>query len=343
MEPPSTPKKSCQLPRDQRIQACTLHNAGLTYADIAQRLHCTQRQVQYACQAPRFTPKKGRGRRMILSQSQQEELIEFVTSSKHGRRYSYLQLSCIFNRWGVGEYAIRSALRKAGFKRYMARTKPPLSEKNKRKRFEWAMEHRNWTYAQWASIFWTDETWVTGGRHTRVWVTRRKGEELDPTCIEKKVQRRIGWMFWGGFNDTSKGPCLFWEKEWGSINQITYSERILPLIHGWLRLHPDLRLMQDHAPGHNGASTLEELREWGVDVIDWPPFSPDLNPIETVWNKMKDYIAANFPENMTYDQLRAAVYEAWESITPEFLHDLLDEMKKRCEAVITAQGGHTQY
>lgn len=343
MKSPFIPKKSCQLSRDQQIQICTLHNADLTYADIAQRLHCTQRQVQYACQALRFTSKKSRERRMILSQSQQEELIEFVTSFKHGRRYFYLQLSCIFNRWDVEKYAIRFALHKAGFKRYMTRTKSSLSKKNKRKRFEWVMKHRNWTYAQWASIFWIDETWVTEGRHTWVWVTRRKEKELNPTCIEKKVQRRIEWMFWKEFNDTSKGSCLFWEKEWGSINQITYSERILPLIHEWLRLHSNLRLMQDHASDHNETSTLKKLREWKVDVIDWPSFSPDLNSIETVWNKMKDYIATNFPENMTYDQLRAAIYEAWESITPEFLHDLLNEMKKRCEAVITAQKEHTQY
>jgi len=150
-------------------------------------------------------------------------------------------------------------------------------------------------------------------------------------------------MFWGGFNGITKGLCLFWEKDWGSINQTTYSERVVPLIHRWLRLHPDLRLMQDYAPGHNGGATLEELRDRGIIIIEWPPYSPDLNPIETVWNKMKDYIAANFPEKMTYNQLRAAVYEVWESITPEFLHDLLDEMHKRCEAVIAVQGGYTRY
>jgi len=127
MNTPFTPKRSPNLPRDQRIQAFTLHNAGLTYAVIAQRLGCTQRQVQHACQALRFTPKNRSGRSMKLSQSQQEELIEFII--KDGRRYSYLQPSCIFNRWGVGAYAIRFALRKAGFKRYVARTKPSLSEK----------------------------------------------------------------------------------------------------------------------------------------------------------------------------------------------------------------------
>jgi len=130
-------------------------------------------------------------------------------------------------------------------------------------------------------------------------------------------------------------------KEWGSINQITYSERIVPLIHRWLRLNPDLHLMQDHSPGHNGEWTLEELRKRGVVLIDWPSYSPDLNSIETVWNKMKDYIAATFSEKIIYNQSRAAVYEAWESITPDFLRDLLVEMNSRCEAVIDAQGEYT--
>jgi transposase len=39
----------------------------------------------------------------------------------------------------------------------------------------------------------------------------------------------------------------------------------------------------------------------------WPPFSPDLNPVETVGNKLKDYIAKHYPEKTAYDQLREAV------------------------------------
>ena len=42
---------------------------------------------------------------------------------------SYLALSLYF-KWNVGMYAIRGALRRAGFKRYVARSKPPLSAKN---------------------------------------------------------------------------------------------------------------------------------------------------------------------------------------------------------------------
>ena len=37
--------------------------------------------------------------------------------------------------------------------------------------------------------------------------------------------------------------------------------------------------------------------------ISWPVYSPDLNPIKTVWNRMKDYVANNYPDKLSYDQL----------------------------------------
>ena len=64
---------------------------------------------------------------------------------------------------------------------------------------------------------WTDETWVLDGKHTKIYITRRAGEENDPDCLNERPARRKGWMFWGCFSGgLGKGPCLFWEKEWVS-------------------------------------------------------------------------------------------------------------------------------
>ncbi|OJD23567.1 hypothetical protein ACJ73_05075 [Blastomyces percursus] len=43
-----------------------------------------------------------------------------------------------------------------------------------------------------------------------------------------------------------------------------------------------LKLMQDGAPGHAAADTVQDLQERGITPIDWPSYSPDLHPIETV-------------------------------------------------------------
>lgn len=223
---PSTPQRRSKRPdlsRDDRLRVQTLRSIGWTYEAIATELNYSQRQVQNACSSDHPTPVKRKGLNPVLSEAQIDELVEFVIHSRTKRLMSYIHLANgPFSHWEVGEYAIRSALRKRGFKRWVARAKPPLSDKSKADRLEWAQSHLFWTLDQWRQILWTDETWVTGGRHKRQWVTRRAGEELDPTCVLDKIRRRRGWMFWGCFNSFEKGPCLFWEKEWGTINQETY-------------------------------------------------------------------------------------------------------------------------
>lgn len=93
---------------------------------------------------------------------------------------------------------------------------------------------------------------------------------------------------------------------------------------------------------------LNTLREILFYYIEWPPASPDLSPIETVWDDMKDYIQEHYPQvYSSYKRLREAVQEAWESVTHERIRELIHDsergMKARCQAVIDAQGWHTKF
>jgi hypothetical protein len=223
--------------------------------------------------------------------------------------------------------------------------KPPISAKNQQLRLQFALEHLNWTDEQWDEILWSDETWVTAGSHRKTYVTRKADEALDPTCILEREQRKKGWMFWGCFSGKAgKGPGIFWEKDWGKITADSYQQHTVPIVCGWMRLHPGQIFMQDGAPGHAAKETLQDLIERRIKKVNWPPFSPDLNPIENVWNWMKEWIWNNYrKDSMSYDELRKAVKDAWEAVSEDFLMSLLRSMRERCAAVIAVNGMHTKY
>lgn len=75
-------------------------------------------------------------------------------------------------------------------------------------------------------------------------------------------------MLWASFHGKIKGPCLFWEKKWGSIGSESYYERIVLIIDGYISLESTTisisSVMQDGAPGHASKHTREELRNRGI-------------------------------------------------------------------------------
>jgi len=101
--------------------------------------------------------------------------------------------------------------------------------------------------------------------------------------------------------------------------------------------------MQDSALGYAAADTRQDLAERGVIVIFWPPFSPDLNPIERVWHIMKNYIQDNYSETLNYSNLRIAVKDAWEKVGEDEFKALIESMPARCQAVIDANRLFTKY
>ena len=90
--------------------------------------------------------------------------------------------------------------------------------------------------------------------------------------------------------------------------------------------------MQDNAHCHNAAHTKREIRARGIKVINGPPFSPDLHPLENVWNWMKDYIQKqkkNYPRKLSRAQLEEAVIQAWNAVSEDFLDNLIKGMERR--------------
>jgi len=336
-----------ELTRDDRLRICTLFfDARYTRDQICLQTGYSYDQVCYALKH-RLTPQKQKtGRKVLLNTPQRKRLVNWVTASQNNRETPWVDIPVILGL-DCSEYAIRSAFKREGYVRRVSRKKPPLSDDNKKKRKAWAEEHVSWTDEQWDTILWSDETWAQPGKHTRVWVTRKIGQEevYYPDCVQDKYQRKIGWMFWGSISGRyGRHKGIFWEKDWESINEGSYSGIIIPAVDDILREYPDLYFQQDNAPGHSSKFTKSVITEAGFKVIEWPAKSPDLSPIETIWNDIKDYIQIYYPEvHRSYPRLRAAIQEAWESITHERIRELVRTMKQRCQDVIDANGGPTKW
>ena len=53
---------------------------------------------------------------------------------------------------------------------------------------------------------------------------------------------------------------------------------------------PGMTFMQDNAPIHTAKKVSKWFEDHGIPVLDWAPYSPDLNPIEHVWARIKEWI-----------------------------------------------------
>jgi len=75
---------------------------------------------------------------------------------------------------------------------------------------------------------------------------------------------------------------------------------------------------------------------WSLLRLDFPPYSPDLNPIENLSNDSKRRVESHNAQNIT--ELEQHIAEEWQATSADFLSSLSDSMPKRCKAAIKAKG-----
>jgi len=100
---------------------------------------------------------------------------------------------------------------------------------------------------------------------------------------------------------------------------------------------------QDNDPKHTSKKAKKWMEDHNISLLDWPPQSPDLNPIEHLWKHIKSELTKYPTQPKGVWEIWERVAEVWDKIRPEVCQNLIESMPRRVQAVIKAKGGHTKY
>ncbi|GFU32513.1 transposable element Tc1 transposase [Trichonephila clavipes] len=97
--------------------------------------------------------------------------------------------------------------------------------------------------------------------------------------------------------------------------------------------------MDDNATCHRTLAVQDCLDSEGIQRLVWPARSPDLNPIENVWDALERQVAGrNYPPTNKNPLIRALT-EEWDKLPQQLLDNVVQSMVRRVECCITLHGG----
>lgn len=89
------------------------------------------------------------------------------------------------------------------------------------------------------------------------------------------------------------------------------------------------KFQQDNAPIHNARVVKSWIQSEDVELLTWPPYSPDLNIMENAWGRLSRKVYEGGRQFETVEDLKAGIQEAWCAISLNYLKSLYDSMKNR--------------
>ena len=192
---------------------------------------------------------------------------------------------------------------------------------------------------KWDNVVFSDESWFELGTHKK-WIWRHHND-IGPDVMISNVAHPPKVMIWGAIGRNFKSKLVVIT---GTITGDVYFDDIIcgsdlledaDAVWGmgnWV-------FQQDNARPHIRKDIIEAMKNLAIDILpQWPPYSPDLNVIETVWAIMKIRIESQNPSSI--EDLKNLIFEVWNNLSFETINSLVEEMPTRLQKVIDS-GGYT--
>ena len=337
------------LTEEESIKIGTLKESGHSFRDIGQRLGRSISVISRAYtryqETNSYRRRPGQGRPRCTTPREDRALVRaavqdrWMTAPQLAARHQNVTGRTISSE------TVRIILKRAGLRNRRPARGPALTQQQRRNRLAFARNHRGWNRRGWGRVLFSDECRFKLRRcdgRVRVW--RRSNERYRQDCIQHRVPFGGGSvMMWAGITRDNRTALVHIPPP--GMNAERYITKVVePHVIPFLEQGAEnLIFQQDNARPHVARQTLDFLHAAGITLLDWPANSPDLNPIEHLWDELARRVNEREVVPTTLQQLRVALLEEWDNIPQRTISTLIDSMRNRCALVIEANGGVTRY
>ncbi|KFM59527.1 Transposable element Tcb2 transposase, partial [Stegodyphus mimosarum] len=318
-----------QLTEFERGRIIGLREAGLSYRAVASRVQRNSSTVmrvwkQWTDEC-RTTRKSGSGPRNVTSARDDRHLVRMARTDRTASSRQLAALWSIATGVSLCASSIRRRLLQCGLRARTPLYRIPLTHDHRRLRLQWANQHRDWR-ADWQHVVFSDESrfnlWYHDGR---IRVRRYAGERHLPECIiERHSGRTPGVMVWGAIAYHRRSQLL---RIVGNLNSNRYIREVLqPEAVPFLQSLPGAVFQQDNARPHTARIVKSFFAAQQVQLLPWPACSPDMSPIEHVWDVIGRRLARDPRPVASADELWVRVQTIWNALPQSDIQTLFDSM-----------------
>lgn len=316
---------------------------GSSQRKVAAKFEVSKTQVQKLWKKFRETgcvaDRAGRGRNRATTDRDDSRIVREIKKNPCLTARSIrenLQLN-------VSNKTIERRLREANFHSRLARKRPFINKRNKIKRLKFAKMYVDMPIDFWKKVVWSDESkFELFNRKTRLRVWRKSGEEYQERHLQQTVKYGGGSiMIWGCFAWSGVGNLVKIDGTLTADKYIDILSENLEISSLRIGLEDDFVFQQDNDPKHTAIKTQTFFKSNRIKCLDWPPQSPDLNPIENLWSILDEKIDKTGVTNK--ENYFAALKRTWEELDEKYLQNLVESIPRRLQTVIEAKGSHTKY
>ncbi len=332
-----------EIPLKVRWEIVHLKRQGLSGTQVAQKVSCSPAQCNAIYKKWRetgdVTNLTRSGRPLKATPEVQNLILEEIKLNPDFNTDQLIEETKV----EISNTTARRVLKCHGYRYKTAPEKWSLTDHHREDRLAWAMEFSNKPIEFWNQVVFTDECKVQRNpKKKKVWAI--EGSEVAPTESDR-WQDSI--MIWGAISSKGVSILHIINEDWKSCDYLLMLKK--RLLKNLPNLNPNNRkgtennrliFQQDGASIHTSQCIIEYFEERGIELLSWPPKSPDLSLIESVWAYLKDKLRRSYDNR---EELEEDIKEQWKNIPVEFIENLYKSMSRRIQAVIESKGGPTYY